>query len=74
MSRLGMVLEPRLSQECEICSQEILPERQLPLNAIVILDYAVCPSCRQSVSAVKQRDQNYRSKWRRFLKGLKPDL
>jgi hypothetical protein len=43
MSRLGMILEARISQECDVCSQEILPERQLPLNAIVIFDYAVCP-------------------------------
>jgi hypothetical protein len=73
MSRLDMVLEPRLSQECEVCAQEVLSERQIPLNAILILDYSICPSCRQGASVLKRHDQRYRRKWRRFVKDLRLD-
>jgi predicted amidophosphoribosyltransferase len=74
MARLGMSLEPRLSQLCELCQQEILSGRQFPINALSIEGYAMCPQCRQPVSAAKQRDKNYLREWERFRNGLKLDL
>jgi len=73
MPHLGMSLEPRMSEECALCYQEILPEHQFPLNAIVIYGYGICPSCRQVTSSLTQGDQKYRRKWRRFVKGMNLD-
>jgi hypothetical protein len=74
MARLSMDLIQYLAQECGLCLQEIIPDHQLPLNAIVIFGYGVCPSCRQTVSTQKQRDQKYRRRHRQFRKGLQLDL
>ena len=70
---MEMLLEQRQSQDCKVCDQEVLPERQVPLNIILIWDYSICPSCRQTVSVDKKYDPKYRRKWRRFKKGLKLD-
>jgi hypothetical protein len=74
MARFGMALEPRLLQICELCEQEILPGRQLPMNAILIEGYAMCPQCRQFVSAAKQRDEKYIKDWQQFTIQIKLDL
>ena len=71
---LGVGLELRVSQECEVCFQEILPKRQLPLNSLLIYGHGMCPSCRQLVTEDIERDQEYRKRYRQFIKGLKLDL
>lgn len=74
MARFGMLLEPQMLQICELCQQEILAERQLPMNAIVIEGHGMCPSCRQRVSARMQCDKRYLRKWQRFINSTKLDL
>jgi hypothetical protein len=59
MPRIGVFVEPRLSQLCELCGQEIFAGRQLPINAILIEGHAMCPACRQFVSAAKQFNKEY---------------
>ena len=71
---MGMLIEQRVSQVCDLCKQEILPERQLPLNAIVVEGHKMCPSCRQPVSVLKQNDPKYIRKWQQYVNGLKLDM
>jgi len=73
IQRLAISLEPSMSQDCGLCFKRIVSEHQLPLNAIVIYGYGICPSCRQVTSSPMQRDQQYRRKWRRFVKSMKLD-
>jgi len=73
MLGVGLALEQRQSQQCELCGQEILARRQNPINAITIHGHSMCPSCRQNVSASKEYDPQYRRMWLRFISKLKLD-
>lgn len=52
-----------LSQECSLCRQQILPERQMPLSTILIEEYGMCPGCRQRVSRNTEGEDWYRTSW-----------
>jgi hypothetical protein len=73
MPHVGISLEPQLSQECQLCGQGIRPQRQMPVNAILIHGHGMCPSCRQLVSSSKQDEEEYCRNWRLFVLGLKLD-
>jgi hypothetical protein len=72
-AQLEMVVEPRLSQHCKLCHQEVVAERQTTINAIVIWDHSMCPSCRQGVDILRRNDPRYRRKWRKFINGVQLD-
>ena len=70
---VGMSLEPRLSQECQLCGQGIDPQQQMPVNAILIHGHGMCPLCRQLVSNAKQDEEVYCENWRLFVLQLELD-
>lgn len=51
--RITLSMRPMLQveQKCTLCNQGILPDRQMPFNAILIYKYEMCPSCRPASSA-----------------------
>jgi hypothetical protein len=51
-----------LSQECSLCHQQIHPELQLPLNAILIEGFGMCPNCYQRVTRRMEDSYEYRAK------------
>ena len=71
--KVGMSLEPRLSQECQLCGQGIDPQQQMPVNAILIHGHGMCPLCRQLVSNEKQDEEEYCQNWRLFVLELELD-
>ncbi len=73
MVNVGFSLEMNLSQECQLCGQGIQPDRQMPINAILIHGHGMCPSCRQPVTNSKQNEDEYGQNWRLFVLGLKLD-
>jgi len=65
---LGMDIS--LSQECSLCRQQIHAELQLPLSAILIEDFGMCPNCHQRVSPQTEESYEYRAKWLRRVREI----
>ena len=63
---MGMLL----SQECRLCHQQIHAELQLPLNAILIEGFGMCPNCYQRVTRQTEDSYEYRAKWLRWVRGI----
>jgi len=57
-----------LAEECALCRQTILPDRQLPYKRITKLREAMCPSCRQPVSPGRQAKAWYQRAWLKFVR------
>lgn len=68
-SSLELDLSPELKiiESCSLCGQEISPNRQMPLNAIIIEGYAMCPNCCQTVRRETEDSYQYRCKWLRHV-------
>lgn len=54
--------------KCKLCNQIILPDRQSPFNALLLLRYEMCPSCRQHVPRETMTWELYRRRWRQFVR------
>jgi hypothetical protein len=52
-----------LEQECSLCKQNMSPELQLPLNAIIIEGYGMCPNRCLRVGPETESAYWYRRKW-----------
>jgi hypothetical protein len=59
-----------LSQECSLCRQPIHAETQLPLSAILIEGFRMCPNCHQCVGPKTEESYEYRAKWLRRVRGI----
>jgi len=59
-----------LSQECRLYRQQIHAELQLPLSAILIEGYGMCPNCCQRVSRKTEESYDYRARWLRRVQGI----
>lgn len=58
------------AQECRLCKRQIASARQMPLNAIIIEGYSMCPNCRRHVDHATEEAFWYRSKWLRFVQAV----
>ncbi len=65
----GMMMQELL--ECRLCRQIIDPEKQLPFNSVIVLSYRMCPKCRQPVPELTMNQYWYRSRWYRFMQGVR---
>ena len=54
--------------ECTLCHQIILPERQIRMEAIITLRWAMCPACRQRVGPEVQKRRWYQNGWLDFVR------
>ncbi len=63
---MGMLL----CQECSLCHQPIHAELQLPLSAILIEGFGMCPNCHQRVTRQMRESYRYRAKWLRRVRGI----
>jgi len=60
----------KLAQQCGLCKQDISSEQQMPLNAIIIEAYSMCPNCRQRVSRETENACWYPRKWLLFVQSV----
>ena len=67
---LTLGMEMSLSQECNLCHQPMRPELQLPLSAILIEYFGMCPNCCQRVPRQMENSYDYRAKWLRRVRGI----
>lgn len=59
-----------LSQECSLCHQSIHSELQLPLSAILIEAFGMCPNCNQRVTSDMEDSYEYRARWLRRVREI----
>ncbi len=59
-----------LLQECSLCHQSIQPEVQLPLSAILIEAFGMCPNCHQRVTLQTEESYEYRAGWLRRVRDI----
>lgn len=78
---MAMTLKPRLrvklALECPVCHEDRDPDA--PRDTIVSAalygtsKYGVCPRCSRAVDDTRQKDRNYRARFRRFIKRMHAD-
>ena len=59
-----------LLQECHLCHQQVKAELQLPLSAILIEGFGMCPNCYQRVTRQMEDSYEYRARWLRWVSGI----